>query len=175
MFADLQYANPEGTMIRARRDDDSIRIIEPSSGDLWQSAVGGAFGSIAGYVAPPPPPVTADAVNAERDRRLVAPFTFQGHSYDRGAQSLQRITGAATLAGFAMAAGAQAGNYLWHGGQSPFSWITAANDLVQMDAPTAFAFGQEAAAVETRIIFAAFALKQMNPIPEDFADDGYWP
>lgn len=123
---------------------------------------------------PPTPTLTHEDVNRERDRRLVLPFTFMGNSYDRTPQSLARITGAATLAGFAVAAGAKPGNLLWHGGQSPFSWITATNTVVEMDAPTAFAFGQAAAAVETRLIFAAFALKQ-GAIPADYAEDSHWP
>lgn len=128
------------------------------------------------YATPAPDPAN---VNRERDRRLSLPFSFaiagQTHIFDRTPISLQRITGAATLAGFAIAAGAQPGNLLWHGGQSPFSWITAENVTVQMDAQTTFALGKEAAAVETRIIFAAFALKGMDPIPDDYASDGHWP
>lgn len=125
-------------------------------------------------VVPDPLPVTAMDVNAERDRRLTACFAFQGEIFDRNAQSLARITGAATLAGFAVMAGAQAGDLLWHGGATPFSWITATNTVVQMDAQTAFAFGKAAAAVETRLIFKAYALKLMSPIPEDYQNESYW-
>lgn len=115
------------------------------------------------------------AVNAERDRRLSVDFAFQGVMYQRDQVSLARITGAATLAGFAVAAGAPAGFYRWHNGPTDFSWIASDNSLTVMDAPTCFAFGQEAAAVETRIVFSAKALRDMDPIPADFADDGYWP
>lgn len=94
--------------------------------------------------------------------------------WQRDRISLQRITGAATLAGFAVAAGAQPGDFLWHGGSEPFGWIAADNEVVTMDAQTVFAFGQAAAAVETRLIFAARALREMDPIPEDFRDDRWW-
>lgn len=118
---------------------------------------------------------TADAVNEERDRRLVMDFEFQGVMFQRDPKSMSRITGAAALAGFAMGQGAVAGNYFWHGGANPFTWIASDNSLIQMDAPTTFAFGQAAAAVETTIIFAAKALREMDPIPADYTDDQYWP
>lgn len=64
--------------------------------------------------------------------------------------------------------------FLWHGGSEPFGWIAADNEVVSMDAQTVFAFGQAAAAVETRLIFAARALREMDPIPENFTDDAWW-
>lgn len=118
---------------------------------------------------------THAAINAERAHRLAADFTFQGKQYQRDSVSVQRITGAATLAGFAMAQGAQPGNHHWHGGEQPFAWIASDNSLTLMDAQTTFAFGNACATVETRLIFAAKALRDADPIPEDFADDKYWP
>lgn len=120
------------------------------------------------------PPTRAD-VNAERNRRMRGTFTFQGVEFNVDADSLQRITGAGTLAGFAMFSGAQAGNLFWHGGTAPFAWIAADNTVVTMDAPTAFAFGQAAAKNESLHIFAAKALKDMDPIPTDYTADTYWP
>ncbi len=119
--------------------------------------------------------VLLDGIRTERNRRLSADFAFQGVMYQRDQVSLARITGAATLAGFAVGAGAPAGFYRWHNGPTDFSWIASDNSLTVMDAPACFAFGQEAAAVETRIVFAAKALRDMEPIPADFTDDGYWP
>ena len=99
------------------------------------------------------------SVNAERDRRVRTPFVFGEHVFDYDTESQKRITGAATLAGFAMGAGKQPGDLLWHGGETPFMWITADNSLVQLDAPTTFTLGQAAAAWESAHIFAARALK----------------
>ena len=121
------------------------------------------------------PPPTAEDVNAERDRRLVADFTFAGRLFQRDQRSLQRITGAAALAGFALAQGAQAGYLRWANPDRDFVWIASDNSLMPMDAQTCFAFGQVAANVETSIIFAAKMLREMNPIPADFADDKWWP
>lgn len=117
-----------------------------------------------------------DIVNAERDRRIARGFLFQGRLFDFDEASKQRVTGAATLAGFAMSQGALPGNLLWHGGVSPFAWIAADNGLVVMDAQTCFAFGQAAAAHETAHIFAARVLKTApEGVPADFRDDRWWP
>lgn len=127
-----------------------------------------------------PRPVTSEQVDAERDRRLVSGFPFPSPDGDvwqfqSDDQSTKRITGAATLAGFAMGAGAGAGDYLWHSGTTPFRWILADNRIVEIDAPTMFAVGQAAAKWESAHIFAAKALKDADPIPANFADDKRWP
>lgn len=128
--------------------------------------------------APPAVPsatITTAMVNAERNRRLGGTFTFSGKMYDCDPASMARITGSATLAGFAIVAGALPGNMSWHGGAGDFQWIAADNSLTSMDAQTCFAFGQAAAANHSAHIFAARALKEANPIPANFADDQYWP
>jgi hypothetical protein len=119
--------------------------------------------------------ITTDEVNAERDRRIATGYVFNGKSYAMDSESKARIIGAATLAGFAVAAGAQAGNYRWHGGTSDFVWIADDNSLNQMDAQTCFAFGQAAAAWETKCIFAGRAIKQTSPVPIDYTNDALWP
>ena len=119
--------------------------------------------------------ITAALVTAERDRRLQAGFTFDGKSYGTTDADMKRITGAATLAGFAMGAGATVGDLRWANAAQDFAWIAADNTLTPMDAQTCFAFGKAAAAHESAHIFAARALKDTDPIPRDFADDGYWP
>jgi hypothetical protein len=118
---------------------------------------------------------TADEVNAERDKRIATGFQFAGKSYAMDNESKARIIGAATLAGFAIAAGAQTGNYRWHGGSSDFVWIADDNSLTRMDAQTCFAFGQAAAAWETKLIFAARVIKQSSPVPGDYTNDTLWP
>ena len=133
-----------------------------------------ADGTIVEAPAETPPPITPAQVNAERDRRLQADFAFAGKMFQRDTVSLQRITRAATLAGFAMGAGAQAGDLRWANPDQDFVWIAGDNSIMPMDAQTAFAFGQAATAVETRIIFAAKALREMDPIPDPSTWDG-WP
>lgn len=114
-------------------------------------------------------------IGAERDRRLRADFEFNGVMYQRDLTSLQRITGAAQMASLAIAAGAQPGDLQWHGGPGPFGWITSDDAVTLMDAYTVIAFGQTAGARESQIIFAAYALRNMDPLPENFADDEWWP
>ena len=116
-----------------------------------------------------------DLIRKERDRRLIANFEFQGVSYQRDPISVQRIAGAAQLASLAIMAGAQPGDLHWHGRDTPFGWITADDDVTFMDAMTVIDFGRAAAARETELIFAARALRLLDPIPEDFADDKWWP
>lgn len=115
-----------------------------------------------------------EEIRVERNRRLVADFAFQGKMYQRDNVSLQRITGAATLAGFAVAAGSPVGNLRWANAERDFGWISSDNSVTLMDAQTAFEFGQVAASVETSIIFAAKAIREMEPIPENITDDVLW-
>lgn len=126
---------------------------------------------------PQPVVITADDVDRERDRRMYGTFQFNGKYFDADRDSLQRISGAATLAGLSMAFGSGTpGNLYWHGGELPFAWIAGDNDIVEMDAPTTFAFGQAAAAHVTAHIFAARALKDQAPnIPGDYLSNTYWP
>jgi len=126
--------------------------------------------------APPPPPVpTAEDVDAERDRRIAAGFTFGGVAYQSRPEDRENIMGASTAALGAMMQGAQAGDYRWHGGDSDFVWIAADNSTHVMDAQTVYAFGLAAMAHKTAHIVAARAIKDADPVPADFADNGYWP
>lgn len=168
----LEWRN-EAQTILAKVDGNHTVIMEPGH-DEWAEL--SARDDIAPFVSEPvaPWPSRAD-VNYERDLRMRGVFSFNGTVFNCDADSLQRITGAGTLAGFAIAAGAQAGDLFWHGGESPFAWIAADNSIVTMDAQTAFAFGQAAARNETLHIFAAKAIKDMDPIPTDYTADFYWP
>lgn len=115
------------------------------------------------------------AVNDERDRRIFSGFVFQGVRFQSRLEDQKRIAGAGTLAVMAIVLGAKAGDYRWHGGDEDFSWIAEDNSLVKMDAQTVIAFGQAAANHESLHVFAARSLKELDPIPADFADDKYWP
>jgi hypothetical protein len=131
--------------------------------------------NILDYVPPDPAQVTTANINAERDRRTSEPFTFQGKLYDADPTSLSRISGASLLALGAMVTGKRAGDLRWHGGSSDFVWISYDNSLTPMDAPTCFAFGQAAAEWVSKHVFYAKALRSMEPLPEDYTDDKYWP
>lgn len=128
-----------------------------------------------GLVAGNEPPVTVsrEQVNAERDRRIEANFVFDGNPYQFDEMSKQRITGAATLAGFAIGKGAPEGYLRWADADNDFVFISADDEFVPMDAHKCFAFGSAAARHETAHIFAASTLKKA--IPDDYEDDKYWP
>lgn len=117
----------------------------------------------------------AEQIDAECDRRIAYGILFGGKHFQCRGKDMKRITGAASLAGFAIVAGAQAGDLYWHGEPNPFRWIALDNTKVSMDAQTCFAFGQAAAAHEAAHIFAARALKDATTIPDDFTSDTYWP
>ncbi|WIY25071.1 DUF4376 domain-containing protein [Parasedimentitalea psychrophila] len=120
-------------------------------------------------------PGRRDEVDEERDRRITAGFTFQGHVFDCDAASRQNISGAATLAIGAMASGALAGDLRWHGAADDFAWLSQNNAAVPMDSQTVFAFGAAAAEHVRLHVFAARVVKDMALIPNDYQDDSYWP
>jgi hypothetical protein len=135
---------------------------------------GGKVWEVAVLSAPKGPPDATD-VAQERDRRLDGDFEFQGVMYKRDPKSIVRISGAAQMATRAIGMGAQPGDLFWHGGDDPFGWIASDDSATPMDAQTVELFGIAMAARETQLIFAARALRRMDPIPEDFADDKWWP
>ena len=119
--------------------------------------------------------ITSGMVNAERDRRIAAGFTFNGAMFDSRPEDQKRIAGAAQLAFMAIVAGAQAGDLMWHGGVQPFAWIALDNSIVTMDAQTVVQFGRAAAAWEQAHIFAGRAIKNLSPIPADYTAPERWP
>jgi hypothetical protein len=120
------------------------------------------------------PGVDGSNVDAERDRRLEK-FVFAGVEYDFDVLSRGRIDKARGSALAAMIAGAEANDLRWADADHDFGWIAADNSFTLMDAPTALAFGNAAAAWEGLHIVAARNLKNMSPIPSDYASNSYWP
>lgn len=114
-------------------------------------------------------------VDAERDRRIDAGFTFNGIVFQSRPTDRENIAGAAQLAFMAVVGGAQSGDLRWASANTDYQWIAADNSIVTMDAPSVVDFGKAAAAEKQALIFAARTIKDMNPIPADFADDKWWP
>ncbi|WP_069299897.1 DUF4376 domain-containing protein [Neptunicoccus sediminis] len=119
-------------------------------------------------------PITSEMVNVERDKRIAAGVSFDGHLFDFDSASKENITGAGSLAGMAVLSGAVVGDYGWNGGVD-FAWLDSSNVAVKMDAQTMFQFSQVAAGHVRDHIFAARTLKDMAIIPQDYKDDSYWP
>ncbi len=115
-----------------------------------------------------------DAINSERDRRLRA-FPFAGKLFGFTEVSRIDIAGAGSLAQGAIMAGAQPGDLRWADPDTDFRWVAEDNSSVSMDAQTCFAFAQAGARWRSDHIHAARALKDANPIPENYTDDQHWP
>lgn len=144
--------------------DDSVGTGWTRDGDDWIAPP-----------APPPPPPDAFAVDAERDRRVTRTFTFGGKAFQLDARSQERITAMGADARFAILAGAQPDDLRWADPDADFGWIATDNSILPMDAQTMAAFADAAKLWVARHTFAARALKDANPIPVDFTNDGYWP
>lgn len=127
------------------------------------------------YPTPAAPTVTTDQVDAERDRRIDAGFTFNGKQYQTRQTDRENIAGAAQIAFMAIVGGAEPGNLRWADPDNDYVWIADDNTLVKMDAQTVVDFGKAAAARKTQLIYAARELKNMQPIPDDYTDDKWWP
>jgi len=150
------------------------RIVLGIDADPTAIAVGWLYSD--GALLDQPAPITPAAVDVERDLRIGAGFTFQGVVYQSRPEDRENIMGASTAALAAMGNGAQAGDLRWHGENTDFQWIDANNEMHPMDAPTMFAFGKAAMTHKQAHIFAARAVKDMSPIPADFAtNSSYWP
>ncbi len=113
-------------------------------------------------------------VNFERDRRM-ATFEFSGVVYDFDSESRDNISGAFALALAAVSAGAQPGDLRWADPDEDFTWIAADNSFVSMDAQTMMAFGQAAGLYKGDLIRTARKIKDLDPVPDDYADDTRWP
>lgn len=127
----------------------------------------------------PPPPTFSALVNAERDRRIGAGFTFDFGSgaveFDSDEQSRENIAGALGLAQLAIAGGAQPGDLRWSNPSVDFAWIAADNSQVTMDAQTCAAFCAAAMGYKGALYMAARAIKDADPAPADHTDDVLWP
>lgn len=130
------------------------------------------------FLPPPDPPAhqpTAEDVKAERDRRLEGCFTYDGVHYDCDRVSMIRIAGAGALAGFWISQGNDPDSNLWHGEAEPFVWIDHYENAVVLTASQMFGMSMAAADNEQAHILAGRALKEMDPIPLNYADDVWWP
>lgn len=124
-------------------------------------------------IADPPPPGPAD-VDAERDRRIAETFAFSGKSFQLDPASQGRITAMGADARFAVLGGAQPGDLRWADPDTDFAWIAADNTVLPMDAQTMVEFSSAAKLWVMTHTFIGRAIKNLDPIPADFADDIYW-
>ncbi|MGE7994462.1 hypothetical protein ACQKPE_26510 [Pseudomonas sp. NPDC089554] len=119
--------------------------------------------------------VSPASVDAERDRRIDSGIVFQGVMFQSRATDRENIAGAAQLGFMAMMSGAQPDDLRWSDPSEDFVWIASDNSLVPMDAQTVVEFGKTAAQRKQALIMVGRQLKDMESIPEDYADDKWWP
>lgn len=172
MFTNPRYANEVGGILLDYETSEGSLYLD--SGDLYDRAVSGEFGEVSPFTSGPFQPTPSD-VDRERDRRIDGGFTFNGTRFQTRPQDRDNIAGASTAALAAIVSGAQPGDLRWADPDSDFVWIAEDNTTVAMDAQTTLAFGQAAMQYKSALIFAARALKDLNPIPTDYQDDSYWP
>lgn len=116
-------------------------------------------------------------IDMERDRRIGSGFTFDGHAYQtESASDRENILGAlgTSLAAITVDE-AQPGDLRWFDADFDFFWIAADDTRVPMDAQTCLAFARAAVSRKSLLVIAGNSIKQMNPIPQDYMDDKYWP
>jgi hypothetical protein len=103
------------------------------------------------------------AINAERDARIEAGFTFyhsdeaypvQTRPSDRENISILGLTASAAIGG-----GAQPGDYTWLDSASDFRFIMADNRVILMDAFTMASLFRQAMVFKSAVTFHARALK----------------
>lgn len=120
-------------------------------------------------------------IDAERDRRISSGFEFRGVHYQSRLPTPSHpgdwdvFSGKALEAFIAVMGGAQPGDLRWSDPDADFAWIAADNSRVPMDAQTVIELGKVASAHRSRHTFAGSDLKTMDPIPQDYTDDRWWP
>lgn len=148
-------ANPEQGKIRSH-DDDGLPIL---------------------IDRPPYVPTREEMmvhIDSQRDERISSGFEHGERKYRSRAEDRASITENANLAAMAIMNGAQPGELNWLNDDEEFQWIDADNERVPMDAQSMINLARSAATHKNRLVFAARTLKDMSPIPADFADDKYW-
>jgi len=120
-------------------------------------------------------------VNEERHKRLTNGFSYD-FGGDIGVQTADtdegshlNILATNVMAFQAISVGAAQGDFRWQDPTADFEWIMSDNTRVPMDAQTAYDWSQKAMMYKKEVIFAANELKKLDPIPDDYANNSYWP
>jgi len=114
-------------------------------------------------------------INAERDRRIAAGVNFNGKTFQSDPASIENIGNVATAALSYIVSGGSPDEMYWQSPDVPFAWLAEDNTLMPMTPQMMIEFGNATLAHKSAIIFAARALKDMNPLPVDYTDDKWWP
>lgn len=112
---------------------------------------------------------TGDQIDAERDRRIGLPLVItlsgpRSFSINMDDSGLRNMNGLATAAVLAKVLGSSATT----------NFIAYDNTEVTLSPDDLIAMGLQVQARISAMTFAGRALKNMTPIPADFAADSYW-
>lgn len=165
------YANPQNTAAVVTTQEAGAVVLSQTDTPVdWAAML--AWGTPSAFAAPAP---TDTDVDAERDRRISTGFMFGGKAYQLDPGSQINMTAMGATARFAIAAGAVAGNLRWSDPNSDFGWIATDNSITTMDAQTMAAMADAALLWKSANIFAARTVKNLVPIPADYAAASRWP
>ncbi len=105
------------------------------------------------------------AVNAERARRIAAGKIIAGVAIRGRDEDARNLTNLALAAQLRIASGDTASPTLFRDG----------NDVDhELTPPQVLSLWQQAAAYVSALYSASWAIKAMNPLPDDVTDDGLW-
>lgn len=188
IITELHFADEARTRVEVKFQQDIDGVSVNRSGNwVWPVVQEGKREACEAWFAAQVPPlvmpevkpdtaVSKADVDAERDRRINGDFTFNGKVYQCDEISRQRIDRARSSAIAAIQNGALPGDLRWCFEDIDFLWIAKDDSLSEMDAHATVAFGSAIGAREGKLILAARALKNMEPIPSDYAtNEAYWP
>lgn len=116
--------------------------------------------------SPTPLPISGEAVNAERARRIVAGKVIDGVYVTGRAEDARNLMSLAMVAQMRIAGGDTITTTVFRDGNNVDHDLTPSQIL---------SIWQQSAAYVSALYDASWALKAMQPIPADFAGDGYWP
>jgi hypothetical protein len=164
------YRRLENSPIVLRVEDGSYIPPDPRNSDYqaYQEWLGAGN-------QPLPALIPAANVNAESDRRILSTLWWDNREWPHDTQGKENILIAGTQAQDAINNGAAPGDYSWPATGLPFSWVDVHNNAVSLDAFQMFSLASASAAWVRANGDAAQALIAMNPTPEDYKADKYWP
>jgi len=117
-----------------------------------------------------PPPPTLDQIGAERERRIAMPLLvvvpgldpFQINMDEKSQRNIQGLASQGVL-------------LLMTSDPTTIQFRDYANEFQQLGGAQLVAMGQQAAARIQACYQAQWALMALDPVPDDYASDAYWP
>lgn len=131
------------------------------------------------FIEPPPVIIPVDPYEVDREmtQRVSYGFVYGGKAYVTETQSqMNDILGKMgdAIAYITIDQG-DLTSLRWSDSRYDFAWSAADGTEVPMTAPECLAFTRAAVRRKEALVGAALAIKAMNPIPQDYRDDKYWP